>query len=40
MTKWHLSDEGEDDLAHRILKVSHLYASRWEFIYYQTRQSF
>ncbi|MCX4310106.1 MAG: HD domain-containing protein [Desulfovibrio sp.] len=31
MTKWHLSDEGEDDLAHRILKVSHLYASRWEF---------
>lgn len=31
MKQWHLSDEAEDDLAHRILKVSHLYASRWEF---------
>lgn len=30
MRQWHLSDEAED-LAHRILNVSHLYASRWEF---------
>lgn len=31
LRQWHLSDEAEDDLARRILNVSHLYASRWEF---------
>lgn len=31
MKKWHLETENENDLARRILKVAHLYASRWEF---------